>query len=78
MKKKFDALALWCLLLALATFAVSYLLYHFTLPGGAITFTWQPAPGKPFVTDMVADLGVLFLFGSIVSRLIGQIFFRET
>ena len=79
MNQKYKTLALWCLLLALVTFVLSYLIYHFTLPGGFFTITlqWQPTPGKPFVTQMVADLGVLFLFGSVMSLLIGRIFFPE-
>jgi len=74
MKKKWNTLALCLLLLALVTFAVSYFLYHYTLPGGGITLVRQPVPGKPFVTALVANLGVLFLFGSIVSLLVGKIF----
>lgn len=77
MKKKCNTLAIWSFCLALAIFILSYFLYHFTLPGGAITFVWQPTPGKPFVTNMVANLGVLFLFSGIMSLLVGKIFFSE-
>lgn len=77
MRKKFRTLALWCFLLALGVFVLSYLLYHFTLPGGAFTLTRQPEPGKPFVTELLANLGVLFLFGSIMGLLIGNIFCRR-
>lgn len=79
MNQKCKTLARWCFCLALVTFVLSYLIYHFTLPGGFFTITlqWQSTPGKPFVTNMVADLGVLFLFGSIMSLLVGKIFFPE-
>lgn len=77
MKQKCRKLSLWCFVLALGIFALSYFLYHYTLPGGAITFVWQPQPGKPFVTNMLAMLGVQFLFGSIMSLLVGKIFFPE-
>ena len=76
MKKKLNTLGLWCLVLALGIFVVSYFLYHHTLPSGAITLTWQPLPGKPFVTELVAELGVLFLFAGLLSLLIRKIFFR--
>lgn len=77
MKKKCNMLALWLFCLAVATFMISFFLYHFTLPGGAITLVWQANPGKPFVTELVANLGVLFLFGGIVSLLVGKIFFPK-
>ena len=77
MKRKCGTLALWCLILAAAVFSINYFLYHYMLPGGAITLTWQPTPGKPFVTNMVAMLGVLLLFASIMSLLVGTIFFDK-
>ncbi len=77
MQKKCRALALWCFLIAVLIFVISYLLYHFTLPGGAIALVWQATPGKPFVTELLANLGVLFLFGSIMSLLVGKIFFPK-
>ena len=75
MKKKCNILAICTFVLAVAAFAVSYILYHYMLPGGALTPVWQSQPGKPFITAMVAALGVLFLFSSIMSLLIGWIFF---
>ena len=77
MKKKCNCLALWCFVLALGIFVLSYLLYHFTLPGGAITLVWQSTPSKPFVTELVANLGVLFLFAGILSLLVGKVFYSE-
>ena len=77
MKKKLLTLSVCCLVLAVVTFVISYVLYHYMLPGGVFTTVWQPTPGKPFVTGMVADLGVLFLFSGILSLLIRGIFFRE-
>lgn len=77
MRKKCKLLAVWCFVLAAAIFILSYFLYHFTLPGGAITFVRQSTPGKPFITELVANLGVLFLFGGIGSLLVGKIFFPK-
>ena len=77
MKKKFNILALWSFGLALGIFAFSYILFHYTLPGGSFTTVRQSAPGKPLVTELFAIWGVLFLFASVMSLLIGQIFFRD-
>jgi hypothetical protein len=51
-------------------------MFHFVNDSG-ITFTWQPEAGKPFVTDMVAMLGVLFIFASAVSFIASIVFFKE-
>lgn len=75
MRKKCNTLAAWSFVLALAIFAFSYVLYHHTLPGGAFTHLWQPAPGKPMVTLLFSIWGVLFLFAGVMSLLVGKIFF---
>ena len=45
---------------------ISYFFYHFVTDTG-ISLTWNEEPGKPFVTNMIANLGVMFLFGSVTS-----------
>ena len=45
---------------------ISYFFYHFVTDTG-ISLTWNEEPGKPFVANMIANLGVMFLFGSITS-----------
>ena len=77
MRKKCNILALWSFILALTIFAISYILYHHTLPGGAFTLLWQSHPGKPMVTLLFAIWGVLFLFGGVMSLLVGKIFFPK-
>ena len=77
MKKKCRKLSAWSFGLALGILVLSYILYHYMLPGGSFTTVWQPEPGKPWVTLLVAVLGVLFLFGSIMSLMIGSIFFGD-
>lgn len=77
MRKKCNTLALWSFVLALAIFVFSYVLYHYTLPGGFFTAVWQPTPGKPMVTWLFAIWGVLFLFASVMSLLVGRIFFSN-
>ena len=75
MKKKLLTLSVCSFILAVAIFVLSYFMYHYMGPGGVWLSVWQPAPGKPFVTQLVSDLGVLFLFSSIMSAISAIIFF---
>ena len=77
MKKKFQKLSLWSLVLALAIFVFSYFLYHYMTPDGTFTVVFQTEPGKPLVTELFSILGTLFLFSSILSGMIAKIFFPE-
>lgn len=75
MKRKFMRLSLWCFLLALAIFFLSYEFYHHFTPAGVFTSVWQAEAGKPFVTLLLAIWGVLFLFGSNISLLIALVIY---
>ena len=77
MKKNFQKLSLWSLVLALAIFVFSYFLYHYMTPDGTFTTVYQQGPGKPLVTELFSILGTLFLFSSILSGMIAVIFFRR-
>ena len=77
MRRKCNILAIWSFVLALAIFVFSYILYHYTLPGGGFTAAWQPEPGKPMVTWLFAIWGVMFLFAGVMSLLVGHIFFPK-
>lgn len=76
MKKKFVTLGWVCIGLALVLFALSFGLFHFLTDSG-FTTVFQTEAGKPFVTEMVADLGVLFCFSGCMSLLISRIFYYE-
>lgn len=75
-RKNFLKLALWMFIIFAFLMVVSYFFFHFVTDTG-ISLTWQPEAGKPFVTNMIAGFGVLFLFGSVTSLLIAWIFFKE-
>ena len=77
MRKKCNILALCSFVLALAIFSFSYYLYHYTLPDGGFTAVYQTEPGKPLITLLFSIWGVTFLFASVMSLLIGRIFFKE-
>lgn len=76
MKQKFKKLSAWSFVLAVVLFALSFVLFHYLTDTGFAS-TWQPEAGKPFVTEMVADLGVLFLFSGILCRMIAAIFYTK-
>ena len=76
MKKKLKMLSLISYIISLFIFAGSYYMYHFLTPEG-FTLVWHAECEKPFVTELFANLGVLFLFTSIISLIIAKIFFSE-
>ena len=73
-KKKLLKLSLITLIIGLCVLAIAYFFFHFVTDDG-ITFTWHPEAGKPFVTDMIGQLGVLFLFSSAMSAICAFVFF---
>ncbi len=72
MKNKLFKLSMWQGIIAAGIFVINYFFYHFVTDEG-ISLVWQPEAGKPFVADLIGQLGVLFLFGSIVSLLCAYI-----
>ena len=76
MKKKFEKLSGWSFVLAVVLFALSFVLFHFLTDTG-FTTVFQQEAGMPFVTEMVADLSVLFLFSGILCRMIAKIFYSD-
>jgi len=76
MKKKLLTLSGWCFVLAVILLVSSYFCFHYLTDAG-FTTVWHPEAGKPFVTELIADLGVLFLFSSIMTQLIAWILFEN-
>ena len=76
MNQKFKKLSNVSFILAVVLFALSFVLFHFLTDSG-FTTVFQQEAGKPFVTEMVADLSVLFFFSGIVCRLVAGIFFPK-
>ena len=75
-KKKLLKLSLVTLIIGLAVLAIAYFFFHFVTDEG-ITLVWHPEAGKPFVTDMIGQLGTLFIFTSAISAISALIFFEE-
>ena len=74
MKNKLLKLSMWQGIIAAVVFVINYFFYHFVTDDG-ITTVWQPEAGKPFVADLIGQLGVLFIFGSVVCLLCAFILF---
>ena len=75
-KKNFQKLALYCLIIGAVVLLISYFFFHYVTDEG-ITFVFHEEAGKPFVTNLIANFGVLFLFASAMSLMISLIFFKE-
>ena len=75
-KQKLFKLSLITLAIGLGLLAIAYFFFHFVTDSG-ITLTWHPEAGKPFVTDMIGQLAVLFLFASSMSALSALVFFGK-
>ena len=76
MKNKFLKLSFWMIIIAAVIFIFNYFFFHFVTDSG-ISLTWNPEPGKPFVSNLIGTLGVLFVFGSAVSLMLALIFFND-
>jgi hypothetical protein len=57
-------------------FVINYFFFHFVTDDG-ITTTWQPEAGKPFVADLIGQLGVSMLFLAIATLMIGLICYKK-
>ena len=76
MKNKLLKLSLWMIICAAIIFVINYFFFHFVTDAG-ISLTWNPEPGKPFVSNLIGNLGVLFIFGSAVSLMLALIVFGD-
>ena len=76
MRKKLFKLGVIFLIIALVVFAINYYVFHYVTDDG-LTLTWHEEAGKPFVTDLIGQLGTLLTFGSITSFLVGAVVFNN-
>ena len=77
MRKNLLTLSKRSLTLALVIFVISYMMFHYMTPDLNFTAVFNIEPNKPFITYMMGNLGVLFLFGSIFTRMIANIFYPK-
>ncbi|MBE6020979.1 MAG: hypothetical protein E7228_04435 [Clostridiales bacterium] len=77
MKKKCYILALVSFVLAIAIFVFTYFFFHYLGSEGVFTSVFHEEPVKPYVTELLGEFGVMFLFTGTISLLIGKIFFSK-
>lgn len=75
-KQKLLKISLISLICGIVTCAISYFFYHFVTDSG-IGFVWNPEPGKPFVSEMLGDLTVLFIFGAAFSLILALVLYGD-
>ncbi len=75
-RKKLFKLSLVTLVIGLAILVINYFFFHFVTDTG-ISLQWHPEAGKPFVTDMIGQLAVLFLFSSAMSAICALVLFDK-
>ena len=74
MKNKWNLLGLCSLAIAVAIFVFTYFLFHYIGSDGSFVSVRSEIPQKPFITLLFGIWGVMFLFSSVMSFLIGNIF----
>lgn len=74
--KKLLKLSLVTLIIAVSLFIIDFYFFHFVTDDG-FTLTYHEEAGKPFISNLIGNLGILFLFTSIISFIIRQIFYKK-
>ena len=77
MKKKLNKFSLVSFISSAVVFVINYFFFHFVTDDG-ITLVWHPEAGKPFVADLIGQLGVHLLAAAIISFMISVIFFPKS
>ena len=75
-RKNLLKVSLYSLIISVVIFVINYFFFHFVTDDG-ITKTWHPEAGKPFVADLIGQLGVLMLFFSVATLMIGLICYKK-
>lgn len=75
-RQKLLKLSLITLIIGVGLLAIAYFFFHFVTDVG-ITLTWHPEAGKPFITDMIGQLAVLFIFASSMSAISAFVLFEK-
>lgn len=72
-RKKLLKFALINFIVGLVVLLIAYFFFHYVTDSG-ITTVHQEEAGKPFVTSLIGNFGVLFLFASVVSLISSFVF----
>ena len=77
MKKKLNKFSLVSFISSAVVFVINYFFFHFVTDDG-ISLVWHPEAGKPFVADLIGQLGVHLLTAAIISLMISIVFFPKS
>ena len=75
-KQTLRKLSLITLIIGVLVLGIAFFTFHFVTDSG-ITLTWHEEAGKPFVTELIGDFGVMFIFSSAISFLSSFLFFKN-
>lgn len=75
-KNKLLKLSLYSFIIAIILFLINYYIFHFVTDDG-FTLIFHEEAGKPFVSNLVGQLAVSFVFLSGASLLSSLIFFKD-
>ena len=75
-KKNLRKFSLISIIIGVLVLTLDYLFFHFVTDSG-ISLEWHPEAGKPFVTELIGNLGVLFIFSSAISLISSFVFFKK-
>ena len=75
-KKKLQQLSLYLIIAGIVVFAINYYVFHFVTDDG-FTLTFHEEAQKPFVADLIGQLGVLLVFSSFFTFLCSIIFYNN-
>lgn len=75
-KTSLKKLALISLIIGIVVLAISYFFFHYVTDEG-ITFIFHEEAGKPFVTNLIANLGILFVFASAMCFISSFVFWHN-
>ncbi len=77
MKKKLNKFSLVSFISSAVVFVINYFFFHFVTDEG-ISLIFHEEVGKPFVANLIGQLGVHLLAAGIISLMISIIFFPKS
>ena len=75
-RKNLLKVSLYSFISSAVIFVINYFFFHFVTDNG-ISLEWQPEAGKPFVADLIGQLGVSMLFLAIATLMIGLVCYKK-
>ena len=75
-KKNLLKFSLICLICGIVILGIAFYTFHFVTDSG-LTLTWHEEAGKPFVTELIGDLGVIMIGASVISLISSFVFFKK-